>query len=75
MAQPLNLPTAQPLLPTAQQFEAWRKMTPTEKYRLFQNHMRMVRKVKTAGVRSLHPDWTESQIAQEVARIYVHART
>jgi hypothetical protein len=33
------------------------------------------RKLKTAGVRSQHPEWSEDEVATEVRRIFLHART
>lgn len=33
------------------------------------------RKLKAAGVRAQHPDWTEDQVNSEVRRIFLHAGT
>jgi hypothetical protein len=33
----------------------------------------MARKLKTAGVRSQHPDWSEEQVKAEVNRIFLNA--
>ena len=32
----------------------------------------MARKLKAAGVRSLHPDWSEAEVVAEVNRIFLH---
>ena len=34
----------------------------------------MARKLKAAGVRSLHPDWSEAEVVAEVNRIFLHGR-
>jgi hypothetical protein len=33
------------------------------------------RKLKAAGVRHLHPDWSEARVLAEVNRVFLHART
>ena len=33
------------------------------------------RKLKAAGLRSQHPDWTEEQVKEQVRQIFLHART
>ncbi len=55
---------------TAQQEEIWRSLSAQEKYALFSQLMRMLRELKTAGVRQRHPDWTGDQVSQEVSRIF-----
>lgn len=35
----------------------------------------MARELKMAGVRSLHPEWTEEQVIAEVNRIFLNARS
>jgi hypothetical protein len=34
----------------------------------------MARKLKAAGVRSLHSDWSEAEVVAEVNRIFLHGR-
>lgn len=33
------------------------------------------RKMKMAGLRSQHPDWSEERLESEVRRIFLHARS
>ncbi len=61
-------------LPSARQIECWQKMTPIEKLNLFEQLMKSVRAIKKAGVRMSHPEWTDAQIDEETARLFLHAR-
>ncbi len=45
-------------------------MTMEEKYNLFMQHMHNVRELKRAGIRMIHPDWTEEQVEEELRTIY-----
>ena len=62
-------------LPSEPQYEAWRRMTPDQKYGLFQQHMATVREVKRSGVRTQHPDWSAQEAEREVARLFLRARS
>ena len=62
-------------LPDQRQIECWKKMTPTEKFDVFERLMQSVRAIKKEGVRMSHPDWTDGQVNAETARIFLHART
>jgi Rv0078B-related antitoxin len=68
-----------PMLPDEQaspeQIAALRAMTGQERLRLAQQLYWSARKMKTAGVRAQHPDWSEAQVEAEVLRIFTHART
>lgn len=57
------------------QIAAWKRMSPGEKYDLFLALMRTVRDLKRIGIRAVHRDWTEEQVEQETARIFLRART
>ena len=61
-------------LPSTRQIECWKKMTPIEKFNLFEQLMQSVRSIKKAGVRMSHPEWTDGQVNVETARIFLHAR-
>jgi hypothetical protein len=52
-----------------------RRMTGAEKLRAASNLYWTARKVKAAGLRHLHPDWTEEQIQQRVKEIFLYAVT
>ena len=58
-----------------EQFEAYRRMTPERRLALAEQLYWSARELKAAGVRSHHPDWTEEQVAREVTRIFLHARS
>ena len=61
--------------PDERQHRIWRGMTSAEKYEVFVSHMDLMRDLKRAGVKALHPDWSAAQVEVEVARIYVHGQT
>lgn len=50
-------------------------MSPGEKYDLFLALMRTVRDLKRIGIRAVRRDWTEEQVEQETARIFLRAGT
>ncbi len=52
---------------------AIRRMTPAEKWQVIQNLYWFARDMKSAGVRSQHPEWSEEQVQTEVKRIFLHA--
>jgi hypothetical protein len=58
-----------------EQIKIFRSMTGQERLRLAERLYWSARKMKAAGVRAQHPDWTEDQIKAEVVRIFRHART
>jgi len=58
-----------------EQFEAYRRMTPERRLVLAEQLYWSAREWKATGVRAQHPDWSEQQVAREVARIFLHARS
>jgi hypothetical protein len=58
-----------------EQFAALRAMTGARRLRLAERLYWSARKMKTAGLRSQHPDWPEQRLDDEVSRIFSHART
>ena len=61
--------------PGAEQIAALRAMSGQERLRLAESLYWSARRLKAAGVRAQHPDWTEAQINEQVRQIYLHART
>ena len=57
------------------QVEAYRRMTPAEKMRQASRLYWQARKIKKAGLRLQHPEWTEEQIEEATRRIFLHAST
>lgn len=60
---------------TPEQMSLLRAMTGERRWRLAEQLYWSARKMKGAGLRALHPDWSEDQINAEVTRIFRHART
>jgi hypothetical protein len=52
-----------------------RRMTGAQKVRAAFGLYWTARKIKAAGLRAQHPDWTEEQIQQRVKEIFMHAVT
>ena len=60
--------------PSPEQIAALRAMSGERRLRLAEQLYWLARKVKAAGLRNQHPDWTEDRINSEVTRIFLHAR-
>ena len=58
-----------------EQFEAFRRMPPDRRLALAESLYWSARQLKAAGLRAQHPDWNEEQVAREVTRIFLHARS
>ncbi len=50
-----------------------RRMTGQEKLRAAFALYWSARKLKAAGLRAQHPEWSEEQVAQKVKEIFLHA--
>jgi len=61
--------------PSPDQLEVLRRLTPGERYRASRDLYWSLRRHKAAFLRSLHPDWTDARIEEEVRRIFRDART
>ena len=60
---------------TPQQIEIFRGMRGEQRLRLAEDLYWFARKMKLAGLRAQHPDWSEEQLASELRRIFLHARS
>jgi hypothetical protein len=58
-----------------EQIQIFRAMTGEQRLRLAEQLYWSARKLKLAGLRAQHPEWTEEQLNAEVRRIFLHART
>jgi hypothetical protein len=58
-----------------EQFESFRRMTPERRLALAEGLYWSARGWKAAWLRVQHGDWSEEQIAREVTRIFLHARS
>ncbi len=61
--------------PSPKQIEILRQMSGERRLRVAEQLYWTARKVKAAGVRSQHPDWSEEEVKAEVRRIFLHARS
>ncbi|HKS37129.1 MAG TPA: hypothetical protein VJW76_08070 [Verrucomicrobiae bacterium] len=57
------------------QVEILRAMPGERRLRLAERLYWSARKLKFAGLRAQHPDWTEERLSAEVRRIFLNART
>jgi len=58
-----------------EQIEVFRRMTPEQRWQAAHRLYWTMRRHKAAFLRSLHPDWPEQKVDDEVRRIFSHART
>jgi hypothetical protein len=58
-----------------EQIAIFRAMTGERRLQLAEQLYWTARKLKLAGLRAQHPDWTDEQLNAEVRRIFLHART
>lgn len=61
--------------PSPEQVEIYRRMTPGRRLEIAEQLCWTARRMKTAWLQAQHPNWSEAQVAQEVARIFRHARS
>jgi hypothetical protein len=59
--------------PSAEQIAILRRMTGEQRLKVAEQLYWSARKLKTAGVRSQHPDWSDGQVKAEVNRIFLNA--
>lgn len=57
------------------QIEAYRKMTPEQKFEILAKLRATAWELKAAGIRAGHPDWTETQVQEKVREIFLYATT
>ena len=61
--------------PSAEQISIFRRMSPERRLALAEQLYWSAREMKAAWLRTHHSDWSEEQLAREVTRIFLHART
>jgi len=61
--------------PDEEQMRILKAMTPAQRYQIMVDLYNTARELKTAGVRMLHPEWTDEEVEAEVRRIFLHATT
>jgi hypothetical protein len=58
-----------------EQIKALRKMSLQRRAELALGFIRSMRQMKAAALRAQHPDWSEQQVATELRRLTLHARS
>ncbi len=61
--------------PSPSQLAVLRAMTPAERWRAAMGLYWSARRLKTAFLRSRHPEWSEERVEREVRQRFLHART
>lgn len=61
--------------PSPEQIAIFKAMTPEQRWNAARQLYWTVRRHKTAYLRSLHPEWSEEQLQQEVRDIFLRARS
>jgi len=61
--------------PSPEQIAIYRGMTPGRRLEVAEQLYWSARRMKSAWLKSQHPDWTEAQVEAEVTRIFSHARS
>ena len=56
-----------------EQFAILRSMSGQQRLKIAEKLYWSARKLKSAGVRHQHPDWSEEKVVSEVNRIFLHA--
>jgi len=58
-----------------EQKRIYQNMTAEQKLRLLLDLQLTARKLKTAGLRKQHPDWTEKEVQEKIREIFLYARS
>ena len=58
-----------------EQIAAFRAMSGQRRLQLAEQLYWLARKMKTAGLRSQHPDWSPERVREEVRKLFSNART
>jgi hypothetical protein len=61
--------------PSAEQIAVLRAMPGEKRLRIAEQLYLAARRLKAAGLRSQHPEWTAEQVNEEVRQIFLHAGT
>ena len=59
--------------PSPEQMAIFRAMSGENRLRIAEKLFWSARRLKEAGVRSQHPDWSPKEVLAEVNRIFLHA--
>ena len=59
----------------AEQKKIYQAMTPEKKLQIALDLYYSAKKLKAAGIKLKHPDWSTEEISQKVREIFMYART
>jgi len=57
------------------QSEIYRKMTPAQKFEEVHKMRETAWNLKAAGLRAIHPNWTEKEVQETTRKIFLYATT
>lgn len=57
------------------QLEALRQLTPQQRYMAGRQLYWTLRKHKRAFLRSIHPEWSDAQLDEQLRQVFLNART
>jgi hypothetical protein len=71
------MPSTEPLISEARQaqIDAYRRMTPARKWAEACKMRDLAWDLKYAGLKTVHPDWSDAQLKAEVRKIFLYATT
>ncbi len=58
--------------PGPEQIAAFKAMTGEQRFRVAEQLYWSARKMKAAGIRAQHPEWTEERVQEEMRRVFLH---
>ena len=61
--------------PSPEQIAIYRSMTPGRRLEIAEQMYWSARRMKSAWLKSQHPDWSEQQVEAEVRRLFANARS
>ena len=61
--------------PSPEQIATYHRMTPGRRLEVAEQLYWFARRMKSAWLKSQHPDWTGAQVEAEVTRIFSYARS
>jgi len=59
----------------SRQIEIYRRMSPAQRIGAAMQLYMTAREIKAAALRSLHPDWDEKRVEQDVREAFLYARS
>lgn len=55
--------------------QIYKSMTPAQKWAEVEKLWQTARALKRAGIRSMHPDWTDAQVEVKLKEVFLYATT